>query len=111
MIVSGNDDSHIIEEEFDSGLVVYSDSSDNNTNRDSFDSVVLGLDSDFVSEPNFSDDFLRNDYEATTLSSDRATGTIDYSGYFENFTVLLIFLLACNIALGLVISFILGVKK
>lgn len=108
MSVSGNDDFEVNLDEFEN----FSDSDDNECfeNDSDFEASYEDLENDFVSRP-FSSDDLRIDYEASTLASDRASSTVDYSGYFENITVLLIFILVSIIGFGLSVSFILGVKK
>lgn len=108
MTVSGNDDFEVNSDEFEN----FSDSDDNECfeNDSDFEASYEDLESEFVSRP-FSSDDMRVDYEASTLSSDRATSSVDYSGYFENISTLLIFILVSIIGFGLSVSFILGVKK
>lgn len=108
MTVSGNDDYEVNSDEFEN----LSDSDDNECfeNDSDFEASYEDLESEFVSRP-FSSDDMRVDYEASTLSSDRASSSVDYSGYLENITVLLIFILVSIIGFGLSVSFILGVKK
>lgn len=49
--------------------------------------------------------------QAVTLASDRATSTVDYTGYFETVTTIMCLILAFNLGIGIVICFILGAKK
>lgn len=59
----------------------------------------------------FERDGERYEIQAITLSSDRATSTIDYTGYFEIIQSFLFIIVAMNLGFAIVISFILGVKK
>ena len=116
MTVSGNDNF----EEYDEESVDLFDDFEPSDSVDDFvysdDSFIVNfqnLDSEYVSH-SFSSEDLRSDrieMESSVLVSDRASSSVDYSGYLENISTLLIFILVAIIGFGLSVSFILGVKK
>ena len=77
------------------------------------DDEILELDDDVVVKIplQFEREGELYEIQAVTLASDRATSTVDYSGYFENLQVCLSTLIAMNLAFAMVVCFLLGVKK
>lgn len=105
--VSSNDFENEIEEV--ESVVDESESED-----DDFESeeIVFESEDELVTIPlQFEHEGERYEIQAVTLASDRATSTVDYSMYFENITTVLFLIVSLNLAVGMVICFLLGVKK
>ncbi len=92
------------------------------SSNDSFDEIEdesiiesddeLESDEEIVTIPlEFERDGEKYEIQAITLASDRATSSVDYTGYFENITTLLFIVISIQIAFGMVLCFLLGVKK
>jgi len=101
--VSSNDSFDEIEDE----SVIESEDESEIESDDEFES-----DEEIVTIPlEFERDGEKYEIQAITLASDRATSSVDYTGYFENITVLLFIVISVQIAFGMVLCFLLGVKK
>lgn len=105
--VSSNDSFDESLDEIEEESVIESEDESENESEDEFES-----DEEIVTIPlEFERDGEKYEIQAITLASDRATSSVDYTGYFENITTLLFIVISVQIAFGMVLCFLLGVKK